>query len=490
MPNYVWPLSGTTSAPDMNTSFGPRINRNRWDFHDGIDLKSPIGTPVLAMRAGKVHRAGPAGTHGFSSRHVVLEVDDPYDGVMYLVHVHLSSIDPAIVQGASVTQGQVIGSVGDDDAQYAHLHFEFRKGQPLEKFSVHPLSYLPYTPTANFTAPIQDRFNRLNDLIAARLLFTSTTRAEGDLRRIEVDLFNGAATLGCRVVDFNDKTTINEGIGDHKLFVNDIGVEGYQKSNLIEDGRTDLHYGILVRNLPATCDRLVARVIDVGGHIATSGPVPVPDQPATNRHVDFEDGAMPPEGWRIILAPSGSTTSVESDATAAHSASRGMRCSAASAAGHARSACIEYDLPPGRFEWIAEGWFHLEGLTLPPGQSLRVLELQTFESAHVVAARIRNHDGDLRAGLVASRPDGSLISDDDTVSINGWHYWRLHICRIGTRETTGILVLDNFELARLNWDSSDTEPRRVRAGIARISGSAAAIVLVDDLRVTESTALV
>jgi murein DD-endopeptidase MepM/ murein hydrolase activator NlpD len=83
MPNYVWPLSGTTSAPDMNTSFGPRINRNRWDFHDGIDLKAPIGTPVLAMRAGKVHRAGSAGTHGFSSRHVVLKVDDPNDGVMY-----------------------------------------------------------------------------------------------------------------------------------------------------------------------------------------------------------------------------------------------------------------------------------------------------------------------------------------------------------------------------------------------------------------------
>jgi hypothetical protein len=167
-----------------------------------------------------------------------------------------------------------------------------------------------------------------------------------------------------------------------------------------------------------------------------------------------------------------------------------MRCSAASAARHARSACIEYDLPPGRFEWIAEGWFHLESLTLPPGQSLRVLELQMLDSAHVVAARIRNHDGDLRAGLVASRPDGSPVSDDDAVSINGWHYWRLYVCRIGTRETTGILLLDNVELARLNWDSSETEPRRARAGIARISGSAAAIVLVDDLRVTESTALV
>jgi len=57
----------------MNTSFGPRINRNKWDFHDGIDLPAPIGTKVHAMRRGKVHRAGPGnpGPGGFSSRHVV-----------------------------------------------------------------------------------------------------------------------------------------------------------------------------------------------------------------------------------------------------------------------------------------------------------------------------------------------------------------------------------------------------------------------------------
>jgi len=492
MPNYVWPLSGTTTAPDMNTSFGPRINRNRWDFHDGIDLRAPIGTPVLAMRAGEVHRAGPAGTHGFSSRHVVLKITDPQDGLMFLVHVHLSAIDPAIVQGASVTQGQVIGSVGDDDAEYAHLHFEFRKGQAFEKFSVHPLRYLPYTNTTNFTAPIRDRFNRLSNRMAARLLFGSTSR-EGDLQRVEVDLLNGAATLGRRMVDVNDKSTVNEGIGDQNLYVNDIGVEGYQKSNLIEDGRTDLHYGILVRNIPAACNRLVARVVDVGGRVATSGQLPVPDQSATNRLVDFEDGAMPPDGWQTILQPSGSATGVENDATAASSSSRGMRCSAPPTAnGHARSACIEFDLPLQRFEWIVEGRFRLQSITLAPGQSLRILEFQTLERTLAVAARVSNRDGDLRIGLVASRPDGSLISDDSdhTVSVDGWHHWRVHVCRIGTREATGILSLDNAEQARLNWDSGATEPRRVRAGIVRISGGGAAIVLADDLRVTESTALI
>lgn len=59
MANYIWPLSKSTKPDEMNTSFGPHIDRNKWDFHDGIDLPAPIGTKVYTMRQGTVHRAGP-----------------------------------------------------------------------------------------------------------------------------------------------------------------------------------------------------------------------------------------------------------------------------------------------------------------------------------------------------------------------------------------------------------------------------------------------
>ena len=49
---------------------------------------------------------------------------------------------------------------------------------------------------------------------------------------------------------------------------------------MVKDGRTDLHYGILVRNIPNECDTLIARVIDVGGNTVTSAPIPVPNQVA------------------------------------------------------------------------------------------------------------------------------------------------------------------------------------------------------------------
>jgi Peptidase family M23 len=264
--NYIWPLSKSTTPDEMNTSFGPRTNRNKWDFHDGIDLPAPIGTKVHAMRRGKVHRAGPGnpGPGGFSSRHVVLEVQDPSDGPMFLVYVHLHSIAEGITVGAAVAQGQLLGTVGEDDATYPHLHIEFRKGKATEKSSVHPLRYLRYTDTANFSAPVLDRFNRLDTTMAARLLFEASSKLEGDLQRVEVDLMSGDTVIEPRFVDFNDKSSINEGNDDEKLFKNGIGVEGYQKSDMVKDGRTDLQYGILVRNIPNECDTLIARVIDVG----------------------------------------------------------------------------------------------------------------------------------------------------------------------------------------------------------------------------------
>jgi hypothetical protein len=491
MPNYIWPLSGTTTAPDMNTSFGPRINKQRRDFHDGIDLKAPLGAPVLAMRSGTVHRAGPGGTHGFRSRHVVLKVDDPIHGVIYLVHVHLASIAGAMTAGAHVTQGQVIGTVGDDDASYSHLHFEFRKAKPFEKYSVHPLEFLPYVNTANFTAPRCDRFNRLNTLLAARLRFDAPDRAEGDLQRIAVDLFSDSALIATRTVDFNDKTTINEGIGDELLFVNDIGVEGYQRSNLAEDGRGDLQYGILVRNLPANCRRLRGRVIDVGGTVAQGTDFPIPNQTAADTRVDFEDGLMPPAGWRAILSgPTGATTTVN-DPAAAYAGSRGMRCTvSATDEGGARAACIESSLPEKRFEWMVKGRFRLKALQLADGQSICLLQFQTGDDQLSVAGRIKKLDNGLRVGLLARRPDGSLEAEESQspVALRRWHEWKLHVRRVGTRETTAILSLDDVERVRLNWDTSSAEPRSVRAGIARISQGGTATVLADGLRVTEATA--
>ncbi len=62
--HFIWPLSNSATPDEMNTSYGPRIDADRWDFHDGIDLPARVGTPVHAMADGAVHRAGPADKTG------------------------------------------------------------------------------------------------------------------------------------------------------------------------------------------------------------------------------------------------------------------------------------------------------------------------------------------------------------------------------------------------------------------------------------------
>jgi hypothetical protein len=329
--DYIWPLSKSSIPNEMNTSFGPRINTNWWNFHDGIDPPAEKGTKVYAMRGGTVCFAGKSGQDGNSSRHVVLEVDDPYDGLMYLVHLHLDSIDGAVTPGANVVPGQEIGTVGADGAEYPYLHIEFLQGTPDSKAqtSRHPLSYLPHSDTAHFTAPVADRFNRFESRMAVRLLFGACNKSEGDLLKVEGDLLKGTEVLDIRVVDFHDKTTIykTRGNDDKKIYnEKNIGVEGYQKSpmNDPERTRTDLRHGILLCNLPDDCDIVIARVFDVSGNSVTSAPIPVPNQTATDEFVAVEDGAMPPTGWKRVTRTTGSGTTVTNEASAAHSESRGM----------------------------------------------------------------------------------------------------------------------------------------------------------------------
>jgi hypothetical protein len=238
--HFIWPLSRSFAADEMNTSFGPRIDANLWDFHDGIDLPAAVGTPVYAMASGVVHRAGPAdkrGNQGFGSTHVVIKAVDPTDGDdLFLVYLHLDSIAEGIIVDKDVNQGDLIGAVGQEDAEYPHLHMEFRKGEANQDSSVHPLHYLPYINKANFKKPRLDRTNFYSDngseKRAIRLLFEALDRREGDLQAVEVELRGDGGAPRSIHVNFDDRATIDSDKGDDKAFKNGIAVEGYQKSNM------------------------------------------------------------------------------------------------------------------------------------------------------------------------------------------------------------------------------------------------------------------
>jgi murein DD-endopeptidase MepM/ murein hydrolase activator NlpD len=101
--------------------------------HTGVDIRAPIGTPVLASAAGKVTWAG----YGLYSGYfdvtdpygiaVVIRHDFGYQGTrLYTVYAHLSRVD--VVKGQRVESGAVLGLSGETGkATGPHLHFEVRK---------------------------------------------------------------------------------------------------------------------------------------------------------------------------------------------------------------------------------------------------------------------------------------------------------------------------------------------------------------------------
>jgi murein DD-endopeptidase MepM/ murein hydrolase activator NlpD len=106
-----WPVDGTMTSP-----YGLRLRGWSPDMHEGVDVAAPTGTPVRAMKSGRVERAGPWGGYG-------LAVVIAHGTNVRTLYAHLSRID--VGQGDRVDGGQQIGAVGQTgSATGPHLHFE------------------------------------------------------------------------------------------------------------------------------------------------------------------------------------------------------------------------------------------------------------------------------------------------------------------------------------------------------------------------------
>jgi len=109
-----WPLQG-----DVIYRFGREQRPNgmvlRWN---GIGLRAPTGTPVRAVKAGRVVLAGPFEGYGPT---VVLSHGDGF----YTLYLYLEEI--GVVEGRDVEAGQVVGTVGGAETpEGPHIEFQIR----------------------------------------------------------------------------------------------------------------------------------------------------------------------------------------------------------------------------------------------------------------------------------------------------------------------------------------------------------------------------
>src|SRR5262245_38768427 len=181
---------------------------------------------------------------------------------------------------------------------------EFRKGEPRQDNSVHPLHYLPYINKANFKKPRLDRTNFYSvngsKKRAIRLFFEALDRREGDLQAVEVELRGDVGSARKLRVNFDDRATINSAKGDNEAFKNGIAVEGYQKSNLKGDGLLDLHYGVLVEDIPPEEKFVKLNILDVKNGKLEGAEFSLPElkagEESADSRVDFEGQIFPPKG--------------------------------------------------------------------------------------------------------------------------------------------------------------------------------------------------
>jgi len=126
--HLIWPLD----RPRLTSRFGEEdIEFHVEQFHGGLDMVQPTGTPIHAAQDGEVTKSGD-GAFGTN----VYTVDDALN--LTIVYGHLSAT--AVEIGQQVKQGDLIGYVGcSGECTGPHLHFELRlNGTPVD-----PLAFLP-----------------------------------------------------------------------------------------------------------------------------------------------------------------------------------------------------------------------------------------------------------------------------------------------------------------------------------------------------------
>jgi hypothetical protein len=152
--------SGTTLNPIARTydpvvlalPYGPRLLGNTYDFHSGVDMAHPKGTPVHAVMDGKVVRTETAAPGSILERYgqFVVIAHDPMGDIELHQTVYLHLSETLVKVGDEIKRGDVIGKVGNTGVNIntEHLHFEYHVGEnggAIRRINArHPLRILPY----------------------------------------------------------------------------------------------------------------------------------------------------------------------------------------------------------------------------------------------------------------------------------------------------------------------------------------------------------
>ncbi len=156
LPPLRLPIGVSLPARDLQLPGAPR--HYRLGVHQGVDLYWRRGAPVTAVAAGTITRANSDYTDPTPAEYAAWDRENQtlgytsdsaldfyrgrqvwilHDGGLLSRYAHLESIDPAIITGTAVIQGQLLGTVGNSGTPSSqltgkpdtHVHFDLWIGQ-------------------------------------------------------------------------------------------------------------------------------------------------------------------------------------------------------------------------------------------------------------------------------------------------------------------------------------------------------------------------
>lgn len=199
--NFIWLIAGAPNSPYLiGDAFGPRLIEDKYDWHEGIDIKAQEGTEVIASTSGFV-RISTDCDNRYKNCGKIIQIEgyDSNNQKYRINYCHLSErlVEPEII----IKQGTVIGKSGCTGATWPHLHLEIRKDDNPQN----PYFYLACPSTGSHKVTIQDITKNANGTLKVTLRVISP-RNKLDINRISVSALDTTSKLqDSMYVDFNER---------------------------------------------------------------------------------------------------------------------------------------------------------------------------------------------------------------------------------------------------------------------------------------------
>jgi hypothetical protein len=269
------------------------------------------------------------------------------------------------------------------------------------------------------------------------------------------------------------------------------------KSNLKGEGLCDLHYGVIVKDIAPELESVELQVLDVKDGQPETAEFRLPtlkaDERPVNSRVGFEGQTFPPQGWQLNLLPG---NVCRADEAAALTGSRGLLCQdLQSLQGTLIRAGLCFALPVDRLPVRPMSWrlkADIKPAELQMDKGLVIHPLAFLAGGDLEAAaclrKIRNDE--YIAGVLIRSADGlfreRIDVNEGKISTDGQVRWELELLRVGTRQTTAVLRLNNNVVARINGDTTSVEPDTGCVGILHKHSGLQITLHVDQLLLTEA----